>query len=124
MTTTDDDLLAPLSRKELGVIKMDVSKVFLIRLLCNETKTVVKGVSFYDETNICMGTTYFTEDIECKSETDPVKLRQTVVAGAFTGDIDFQSNFFGLQGSSAKYPCVYCLAELSDMNSIWNTVAQ
>ena len=44
------------------------------------------------------------------SEENPMVLDHYLVAGLFTGDLDFLAKFFGHQGASAKWLCLWCLA--------------
>ena len=80
----------------------------------------MREISFFDSNNACIGSSYFLEPLKCNIDTAPMKLLQIIVAGVFVADIDFSLSLLGLQGSSAKYPCVFCLTQLKDMESTWD----
>ena len=42
-----------------------------------------------------------------------------IVAGALTADLEFLSTFYGHQGASAKFPCIFCLAKRAELNSMF-----
>ena len=107
-------------KNKMGVIAIDFSKVESIKACCDLDGKKLLGLSFFGPDAICIGTAYFPKQVECNARTDSVQLSQIIVAGLFVADIDFLSTFLGHQGSSSRFPCVYCLVKLSEKIRMWD----
>ena len=53
-----------------------------------------------------------------KDGVDPPQfdIHRYLLAGIFTGDLDFLANFLGHQGASARWLCMFCLARNSELH--------
>ena len=80
------------------------------------------GLSFFDTANVCLATAMFLSPISYSHHnTAPMMMEQYIAVGVFTADILFLSTFLGHMGSTAKYPCVFCLATLQSMKTIFDS---
>ena len=108
---------------KIGIISIDVSTVASVKVCCDSEMETAIGVSYFGHDQSCIGTVYFPDQIECNASeySEMIQSFQIVVAGMFVADIDFMSTFLGHQGSSARFPCVYCLAQLKEKIRMWET---
>jgi len=93
------------------VAEVDFKAVKSNVLMVNRVRNKLDKMEFRDETNKCLASLTFKKPIAWKvSEKNQMVLDQYLLAGLFTGDLDFLSNIFGHQGASAKWLCLWCLA--------------
>ena len=96
---------------EQRVAKVDFTLVKAILLMYNTTQQRFDKIKFEDERQQSLGELTLKRGIACgPHQTMQVTMVQYLLAGLFTGDLDFLANFFGHQGASAKWLCLFCLA--------------
>ena len=93
------------------VAHVDFKLVKSILLMVNTVQNKLDKIEFRDENGKCLASLTLKRPIVWEvSEEDQLVLEHYLVAGIFTGDLDFLAHFFGHQGASAKWPCLWCLA--------------
>ena len=69
------------------------------------------GLRFVDGSGYTLEEVYFKDAIYCSDPLiPPIVIEQFLIAGVFTGDLDFYSKFLGHQGASARLLCMSYLA--------------
>lgn len=66
-----------------------------------------------------VGTVLFSEPVVTTAMSVP-NMKQYATDRVFTTDISFAGTLLGHQGSSATYPCIYCLMKLSNRKRCFN----
>ena len=102
-------------------VDIDFSDVESVRLRYNSSSATIDGVAYFGRTKEVLATSYFQSPIAC-SRNDAMKscVNQILVAGVFTADLEFLSCFFGHQGASALFPCLFCFIKLRNMCDVFN----
>ena len=105
-----------------GILEIEFSTVVALKVYYNKEKQMFEGLSFFGRgDNNCLATAKFRRPIYNAQSplTLSMNLLQYVAAGIFTADLLFLSTFFGHMGQSAKHPCIFCLALLDSMKSLF-----
>ena len=77
----------------------------------NTVKQCVDKIRFEDENNQTLAQLTLKIPIACESHlTVQLTITHYLLAGIFTGDLDFLAHFFGHEAASAKWLCLFCLA--------------
>ena len=102
--TTHADFDSRIARVDYGAVKAIV-------LMYNTKDKTIDEIKFVDEDNVSLDKLTLNKLIPCEhEEAAQYQVSQFLLAGVFTGDLDFLSNFLGHQGASSKWLCIYCLA--------------
>ena len=99
------------SKDLLPVAKVDFIQVKAILSIYNRVKQCVDKIKFEDENNQTLAQLTLNIPIACEPHlTMQFTSTHYLLAGIFTGDLDFLAHFFGHQGASAKWLCLFCLS--------------
>ena len=99
------------------VAQVNYNIVHSILLMYNTSEQWCDKIAFADSSNTSIATLTLTNPIAFVYH-DPVQfnIMQYLLAGIFTGNLDFLTHFIGQQGASAKLPCVFCLARQDQLH--------
>ena len=98
------------------VATVDFKSVKTIVLMFNKTLHRFDKLSFVDAEGTSLGSSTMKSPIYCACETlQKFELLQYLLAGVFTGDLDFLAHFLGQQGASSTWLCMFCLAMQKDL---------
>ena len=93
------------------VAEVDFTFVKAILLMVNGIQNKLDKIEFRDENDNCLASLTLKKPIVWDvSKEKQMVLDHYLLAGLFTGDLDFLAHFFGHQGASAKWLCLWCLA--------------
>ena len=102
------------------VARVDFSVLRCILLMYNTVAEKFDKIGFVDARDNIIGTLTLKNPIDfCyKDGGDPPQfnIHRYLLAGIFTGDLDFLANFLGHQGASARWLCMFCLARQSELH--------
>ena len=105
------------------IVEIDFTLVQSTKLQYDKTNKVCEGISFFDSSSQCIAVSYFMSPINCSVEDITSQVidgcRQILVAGVLTADLEFLSTFFGHQGASATWPCLFCLIKNNQLTRIF-----
>jgi len=101
---------------EFGMIEIEFSLVCKVLVLTDATTKTenLKGLSFFDSTNMCLVTALFRSPMTCPHpHTSPMNMNQYIVDGVFTADILFLSTFLVTWG---LHPSIHVFSALRHFN--------
>ena len=98
----------------------DVTMVKSTQLLYQRNYKAFVGLRLVDESGNQIAVAYFKQAISCLDPSvPPFSIEQYLIAGVFTGDLDFYAKFLGHQGASAKWLCMFCLAMQDQLKDVF-----
>ena len=100
-------------------VQVDVDKVHSMAWLKDMSSNKVHGLVFKNDQGVEVARVFFPEPMT-ENRIQP-HIRQLLLIGIFTADLEFLSKFLGHQGASAKFMCMFCLACKSDVESAFLT---
>ena len=93
------------------VAQVDFTLVKSILLMVNQARNKLDKIKFRDENEKYLASLTLKKPIVWEvSKENPMVLDHYLRIGLFTGGLDFLAKFFGHQGVSAKWLCLWCLA--------------
>ena len=94
------------------VTVVDFKVIKTILLMFDTMQRRFDEIEFPDNSDRCLGSLTLEKPISRESQQPPqLEMAQYLFAILFTGDLDFLAHFFGHQGASAKWLCLFCLAK-------------
>ena len=98
----------------------DVSMVTSMQILYQRNYKTFVGLSLEDESGSQIAVAYFKKAIVgLDTVVPPFSIKQYLIAGLFTGDLDFYAKFLGHQGASARWLCMFCLAMQDKLKDVF-----
>ena len=83
----------------------------------NTDKQQFDKIAFADESKNAVASLTLYKPMEyVYGEPPQFEIVHYLLAGIFTGDLDFLANFLGKQGASATWLCMFCLARLDKLH--------
>ena len=99
------------------VARVEFDKVHSLLLMYDTVKQQFDKIAFANESTNVIALLTLNNPIKCVYREPPqFEIGRYLLAGMFTGDLDFLAHFLGQQGASAKWLCMFCMAQQDQLH--------